>query len=35
MDALVLENFVLTKDETQREVAAEEREKYLAQYQLD
>jgi carbamoyltransferase len=35
MDALVLENFVLYKEECKQGVAGAEREKYLAQFQLD
>jgi carbamoyltransferase len=35
MDALVLEDFVLTKDETARHAGEEARERYLAQFQLD
>jgi carbamoyltransferase len=35
MDALVLENTVLVKDERTHAVSAAEREKYLAQFQLD
>jgi len=35
MDALVLEDFVLLKDQMNRSVTEAEREKYLAQFQLD
>ena len=35
MDVLVLEDFVLTKDETTREAGKVAREQYLAQFQLD
>ncbi len=35
MDALVLEDFVLRKEQMNRAVAAAEREKYLAQFELD
>jgi carbamoyltransferase len=35
MDALVLEDFVLRKEKMKQEVTAAEREKYLAQFELD
>jgi len=35
MDALVLEDFVLRKENLRPSLTAEEREKYLAQFQLD
>jgi hypothetical protein len=35
MDALVLEDFLLRKENMPRSVAAAEREKYLAQFQPD
>ena len=35
MDALVLEDFVLEKQHMQRTLTEAEREKYLAQFQLD
>ncbi|HWX18527.1 MAG TPA: carbamoyltransferase [Candidatus Binatia bacterium] len=35
MDALVLEDFVLRKEKMQKAVTAAEREKYLAQFELD
>jgi carbamoyltransferase len=35
MDALVLENYVLTKETRQGEMAEQERKAYLCQYQLD
>jgi carbamoyltransferase len=35
MDALVLENFVLRKEQMKKSVTEAEREKYLAQFELD
>jgi hypothetical protein len=35
MDALVLEDVVVTKDASAREAGLEAREAYLAQFQLD
>ena len=35
MDALVLEDFVLRKEQMNQAVTAAEREKYLAQFELD
>ena len=35
MDALVLEDFVLRKEHLRTAATADEREKYLAQFQLD
>jgi carbamoyltransferase len=35
MDALVLEDFVLRKDQMEKSVTAAERERYLAQFELD
>jgi carbamoyltransferase len=35
MDALVLEDFVLLKERMEKEVTDAEREKYLAQFELD
>jgi len=35
MDALVLENFILRKEQMKKSVTEAEREKYLAQFELD
>ena len=35
MDALVMEDFVVVKDDAAREAGQEAREAYLAQFQLD